>query len=450
MPLTRSEKSTAMVRPEIAETTFEFIRGGAGGVWERLEGEEAAVQKRKAGTWSYAMEKRRSKDERSRKVEVVVAAAVTVVLGIGNRVLYNLALVPLKHYPFFLAQLTTFEQISWREHLRRKKVSLNPAKVILDLMDGLEKVWDVKPLVNGKEIMSVLQLKSGWPLIREWQKKLMAACPSLCDSRGMPWLDEANLLKILSVLFRNKGITMFELLVDMIHLLVGRFPPFDSGGEKNIHPTLVRDDFTQAMHDFLPVAMRDISKPSPEDGRSGWDDVGGLNDIRNAIKEETLHIHKEDNVACDFSNDQMESASLSNSAQIPDTNCATKTKRDSIELNVKLVKTVELFRLDSNYSRAVRRTGDVIRAGDRAVLIFPLKSEINLHPAFIQLLPISDQLQLLPSTIVFPSSLPCCHKSCRFAASISVELQINAGWFKELIVGWFDELIVAELQICWS
>ncbi|KAJ0084061.1 hypothetical protein Patl1_29355 [Pistacia atlantica] len=80
----------------------------AGGVWERSEGEEAAVQKRKAGTWSYAVEKRRSKDERSRKVEVVVAAAVTVVLGVGNRVLYKLALVPLKHYPFFLAQLATF------------------------------------------------------------------------------------------------------------------------------------------------------------------------------------------------------------------------------------------------------------------------------------------------------------------------------------------------------
>ncbi|KAJ0092997.1 hypothetical protein Patl1_26545 [Pistacia atlantica] len=81
---------------------------GAGGAWERSEGEEAAVQKRKAGTWSYAVEKRRSKDERSRKVEVVVAAEVTVVLGIGNRVLYKLALVPLKHYPFFLAQLATF------------------------------------------------------------------------------------------------------------------------------------------------------------------------------------------------------------------------------------------------------------------------------------------------------------------------------------------------------
>lgn len=39
------------------------------------------------------------------------------------------------------------------------------------------------------------------------------------------------------------------------------------------------------MHEFLPVAMRDITKSAPEVGRSGWDDVGGLTDIRNAIVE---------------------------------------------------------------------------------------------------------------------------------------------------------------------
>lgn len=29
-------------------------------------------------------------------------------------------------------------------------------------------MWDLKPLVNGKDIMNVLQLKSGGPLVREW------------------------------------------------------------------------------------------------------------------------------------------------------------------------------------------------------------------------------------------------------------------------------------------
>ncbi|CAA2999785.1 protein CLT1, chloroplastic-like isoform X2 [Olea europaea var. sylvestris] len=45
---------------------------------------------------------------RDRRVEVMIAATATVVLGVGNRVLYKLALVPLKHYPFFLAQFATF------------------------------------------------------------------------------------------------------------------------------------------------------------------------------------------------------------------------------------------------------------------------------------------------------------------------------------------------------
>ncbi|KAL2936386.1 Protein CLT3 chloroplastic [Bienertia sinuspersici] len=48
------------------------------------------------------------KAEKDQTVEVLVAAGVTVVLGVGNRVLYKLALVPLKHYPFFLAQFATF------------------------------------------------------------------------------------------------------------------------------------------------------------------------------------------------------------------------------------------------------------------------------------------------------------------------------------------------------
>ena len=39
---------------------------------------------------------------------VAVAAVVTMGLGVGNRVLYKLALVPLNKYPFFLAQLATF------------------------------------------------------------------------------------------------------------------------------------------------------------------------------------------------------------------------------------------------------------------------------------------------------------------------------------------------------
>ena len=94
--------------------------GRGEGVRLRSEGEdEERVEK-----WSYAAEDRRRGDlvvveekedggrcgggcDGDRRMKVVVAAAFTVVLGVGNRVLYKLALVPLKHYPFFLAQLAT-------------------------------------------------------------------------------------------------------------------------------------------------------------------------------------------------------------------------------------------------------------------------------------------------------------------------------------------------------
>lgn len=77
-----------------------------------------------------------------------------------------------------------------------------------------------------------------------------------------------------------------EILVDRsVHAAIGRFLPPHSAFDKDEKPRLVREDFSQAMHEFLPVAMRDITKSAPEVGRSGWDDVGGLIDIQNAIKE---------------------------------------------------------------------------------------------------------------------------------------------------------------------
>ncbi|XP_014757702.1 peroxisome biogenesis protein 1 isoform X2 [Brachypodium distachyon] len=47
---------------------------------------------------------------------------------------------------------------------------------------------------------------------------------------------------------------------------------------------LVEEDFLKAMVDFSPIAMRDISKFSPEN-ISGWEDVGGLSEVVNFIKE---------------------------------------------------------------------------------------------------------------------------------------------------------------------
>lgn len=76
-----------------------------------------------------------------------------------------------------------------------------------------------------------------------------------------------------------------EILVDRsVHAAIYRFVSCDLDSGEQKKPMLVRDDFLEAMHEFLPVAMRDITKASSE-GRRGWEDVGGLIDIRNAIKE---------------------------------------------------------------------------------------------------------------------------------------------------------------------
>ncbi|GLJ12522.1 hypothetical protein SUGI_0192670 [Cryptomeria japonica] len=45
---------------------------------------------------------------KAKNIEVLIAATMTMLFGVGNKVLYKLALVPLKNYPFFLAQLATF------------------------------------------------------------------------------------------------------------------------------------------------------------------------------------------------------------------------------------------------------------------------------------------------------------------------------------------------------
>jgi hypothetical protein len=50
------------------------------------------------------------------------------------------------------------------------RVVILPHYILINMfwwITGLEKVWDVKPLLNGKDVMKVLQLKGG-PLVKEW------------------------------------------------------------------------------------------------------------------------------------------------------------------------------------------------------------------------------------------------------------------------------------------
>ncbi|XP_039003191.1 tRNA nucleotidyltransferase cca2-like isoform X2 [Hibiscus syriacus] len=74
---------------------------------------------------------------------------------------------------------------------KRKGIFVSVENAIVKL--GLEKVWDLKPLVNGKDIMNVLQLKVGGPLVREWQQKALSwqlAHPSGTAEECLDWMKE--------------------------------------------------------------------------------------------------------------------------------------------------------------------------------------------------------------------------------------------------------------------
>ncbi|KAF7842240.1 putative CCA tRNA nucleotidyltransferase 2 isoform X1 [Senna tora] len=59
---------------------------------------------------------------------------------------------------------------------------------------GLERVWEVRQLVNGKQVMKELELKGG-PLVKEWLEKAMAwqlAHPSGTAQECIDWLKQTN------------------------------------------------------------------------------------------------------------------------------------------------------------------------------------------------------------------------------------------------------------------
>ncbi|KAK1316912.1 hypothetical protein QJS10_CPA05g00823 [Acorus calamus] len=108
--VTKSPPPLRSRRPECSSRFSDPIRSEGGG-GDHLRWRK---QQRRTGPCYCAFQERvgdftaAEAQARKQRAEVAVAAAATVVLGVGNRVLYKLALVPLKQYPFFLAQFATF------------------------------------------------------------------------------------------------------------------------------------------------------------------------------------------------------------------------------------------------------------------------------------------------------------------------------------------------------
>ncbi|KAJ8539836.1 hypothetical protein K7X08_014088 [Anisodus acutangulus] len=110
--MSRQYRSPAIVSRSIA-TTFYVIEAAAksAAVFRRVGHDDGGGNekwRRRCAVGDQVVEINDSRKSSDRMFEVGVAVMATVVLGVGNRVLYKLALVPLKNYPFFLAQLATF------------------------------------------------------------------------------------------------------------------------------------------------------------------------------------------------------------------------------------------------------------------------------------------------------------------------------------------------------
>ncbi|KAL8234125.1 hypothetical protein R6Q59_020225 [Mikania micrantha] len=63
---------------------------------------------------------------------------------------------------------------------------------------GLDKVWEIKPLINGKDIIRLLELEKGGPVVSEWQRKLVQwqlAYPSGTVDECIDWMQTQAQLK---------------------------------------------------------------------------------------------------------------------------------------------------------------------------------------------------------------------------------------------------------------
>lgn len=75
----------------------------------------------------------------------------------------------------------------------RKELFLRVESTITEL--GLDNVWEVKPLLDGKAIMGVLQLKTGGPLVKEWQDRVIRwqlAHPDGTSEECLDWMRESQ------------------------------------------------------------------------------------------------------------------------------------------------------------------------------------------------------------------------------------------------------------------
>ncbi|KAK1410282.1 hypothetical protein QVD17_36817 [Tagetes erecta] len=89
------------------------------------------------------------------------------------RILVGLILRDIKDFwrAALMLTLVTDEDCSVESNVDAIRVFKKVEEEVLKL--GLEKSWEVKPLINGRDIMKILEIKNGGPVVSEWQQKLI-------------------------------------------------------------------------------------------------------------------------------------------------------------------------------------------------------------------------------------------------------------------------------------
>ncbi|MCD7467097.1 hypothetical protein HAX54_004309 [Datura stramonium] len=125
-------------------------------------------------------------------IEVPIASKLRILTGFLLREIEEFwrvaLLLSMQLHPVDIVSSTSFSNENF-ELDKRSGVFKTVENAVRTL--GLEKVWELKPLVNGKEIMNILQIKSGGPVVREWQQKLLEwqlAHPSGSAEECLDWM----------------------------------------------------------------------------------------------------------------------------------------------------------------------------------------------------------------------------------------------------------------------
>ncbi|XP_060197998.1 tRNA nucleotidyltransferase cca2-like [Lycium barbarum] len=129
-------------------------------------------------------------------IEVPIASKLRILTGLLLREIKEFwrvaLLLSMQLYPVDIVSCTSFSNEDFDLDKRNGlfKAVENAVRTL-----GLEKIWETKPLVNGKEIMNILQIKSGGPVVKEWQQKLLEwqlAHPSGTAEECLDWMKQAQ------------------------------------------------------------------------------------------------------------------------------------------------------------------------------------------------------------------------------------------------------------------